>query len=70
MKNTDFKNSKYTLLTPKDAAPKLNMSLTSLYLLLKTDEQFPAIKVNNKWIIIEDKIPEWIDKKLENKGYI
>lgn len=61
-------NSEYTLLTINQAAKKLNIGQTSLYRIVRNDDTFPAIKISNKWVIIEEKLAIWIEKQLEKKS--
>lgn len=56
------------LLSAKDTADLLGISINSFYALVKKDPSFPAIRINNKWKTIRNKIPDWYDQQLTNKN--
>lgn len=59
--------SEWDIITPKEAAEILHLSLNSFYLLLQNDPSFPAIKLGRKWVVYKAKMPEWIEQRLEEK---
>ncbi|WP_195270314.1 helix-turn-helix domain-containing protein [Eubacterium sp. 1001713B170207_170306_E7] len=56
--------SGFTIITPKEAAQELRISIRKMYEIIKTDPEFPAVPNGRKWLIIKDEIPEWLEKKL------
>lgn len=61
-------NDHLRLLSVAETAEILGLSLNSMYMLLNTDPSFPAIRIGKKWIIQENRIPEWINQQMNKKN--
>ncbi|MEA5002302.1 MAG: hypothetical protein VB081_02260 [Christensenella sp.] len=53
----------YRLMTPAEAAVRLNRSQSYIYRLIKNDPNFPAVRPENsrRWWVIADKLDGWMD---------
>ncbi|MEA4805369.1 MAG: helix-turn-helix domain-containing protein [Acetobacterium wieringae] len=61
-------NDHLQLLSVAETAELLGLSLNSMYMLLNTDPSFPAIRIGKKWVIQENRIPEWITQQMTKKN--
>lgn len=50
------------LLTVEKAAKKIGIGKTTLTSWVKENDDFPAVKNGNKWLVKMDKVGEWLDK--------
>lgn len=60
-------NNNPEIISAKEAARLLGISLNSVYTLLNSDPTFPAILCSGKWIIRKDRIFDWFDSRLNHK---
>lgn len=67
-KTTMLKNNNLNLLSVAETAELMGLSLNNMYKLLNADPSFPAIRIGKKWIIQENRIPEWINQQMKKKN--
>lgn len=51
------------MLTLKDLSNVLDLSMPSIYKLIKTDNTFPIMKLNNKYSVSKKQLDMWIERK-------
>lgn len=57
------------LITPKETQDILGVGRTTLYRILKQDD-FPSIRIENKFYVNKLGLQKWIDEKCKNKDII
>lgn len=50
------------ILPPKIVAEVLGISLPFCYELFRSDD-FPAFRINKRWVVLRDALFEWLDKQ-------
>ena len=56
------------LLTPQELAEILGVSVPFCYTLVRS-KGFPSFRVGKKWLIVTDKLMEWIDVQTSSDEY-
>lgn len=56
------------ILTLKDVSIILDLSMPSIYKLIKNDKSFPIIRLGEKYGVSKAKLSEWIDNKTKYKN--
>ncbi len=56
------------ILTLKDVSIILDLSMPSIYKLIRNDSSFPVIRIGEKYGVSKTKLDEWIDTKTRNKN--
>lgn len=71
--NTNFRkevtnNMEKEVLTLKDCSIILDLSMPSIYALIKNDPTFPVMKLNKKLTVSKKLLDEWIQNKTKYKN--
>lgn len=61
-------NMEKEILTLKDVSIILDLSMPSIYKLIRNDNSFPVIRLGEKYGVSKAKLNEWIDNKTKYKN--
>ena len=56
------------ILTLKDCSIILDLSMPSIYKLIKNDSSFPVMRLGEKYGVPRNRLNEWIDNKVKFKS--